>query len=182
MEFSSTLTLINLISVASVLVLYFLVREKNLKLSILWLSIFSILSCIIYLIMDAPDVAMTEAALGSCITTVIFLKLAQKYEYNEIDSSIYIKIMGLIISASFGYALIYAGQDLSDYGSQSNAVQAAVQAQYNLNTFNDIGIPSFVAAILASYRGYDTLGETSVIFIAGLCVVMIMNSRSDISK
>lgn len=178
MEFSSSLTLINLISVACILVLYFLVREKNLKLSILWLSLFSLLSCIIYLIMDAPDVAMTEAALGSCITTVIFLKLAQNYEYNEIDSSIYVKIIGFIISASFGYVLIYAGQDLSDYGSQSNAVQAGVQAHYNLNTFNEIGIPSFVAAILASYRGYDTLGETSVIFIAGLCVVMIMNGRS----
>ena len=178
MEFSVSLTIINIISVVSILVLYFLIREKNLKLSILWLSIFSILSCLIYLIMDAPDVAMTEAALGSCITTIIFLKLAKICEEPSLESSIYIKITGFIISAAFGAALIYAGQDLADYGTSGNAVQPGVQAYYNANTYNDIGIPSFVAAILASYRGYDTLGETAVIFIAGLCVVMIMNTRA----
>ena len=128
--------------------------------------------------MDAPDVAMTEAALGSCITTVIFLKLAKICEDPIVDSSIYTKIIGLIISASFGAALIYAGQDLPSYGAGSTAVQSGVQEYYNANTYGEIGIPSFVAAILASYRGYDTLGETSVIFIAGLCVVMIMNTRS----
>ena len=178
MEFSVSLTIINIISVVCILVLYFLVREKNLKLSILWLSIFSILSCIIYLIMDAPDVAMTEAALGSCVTTVIFLKLAQICKEPSMESSIYMKLIGFIISALFGAALIYAGQDLADYGTSGSAVQSGVQGYYNANTYNEIGIPSFVAAILASYRGYDTLGETAVIFIAGLCVVMIMNTRS----
>ena len=177
MEFSISLTIINIISVVSILALYFLVREKNLRISILWLSIFSILSCIIYLIMDAPDVAMTEAALGSCITTVIFLKLAQVYTTPSQESSIYIKLTGFIISASFGAILIYAGQDLASYGTSGTPVHSGAQEYYNTNTYNEIGIPSFVAGILASYRGYDTLGETAVIFIAGLCVVMIINTR-----
>ena len=177
MEFSASLILINFVLLACVFVLYFIAREKDIKLSILWLALFSTLSCIIYLIMDAPDVAMTEAALGSCITTVIFLKLAKICEGPIIDSAHYTKLAGVIVSASFGAVLIYAGQDLSAYGSGGTAVQAGVQEYYNANTYNDIGIPSFVAAILASYRGYDTLGETFVIFIAGLCVVMIMNTN-----
>ena len=186
MEFSASLTLINLISLACMFVLYFIAREKDVKHSILWLSLFSILSCVLYLIMDAPDVAMTEAALGTCITTVIFLRLARNSEIcvphqvlphqvrNDEQSSNYTKLAGIIVSSSFGAALLYAGQDLSAYGSGGTAVQSGVQEYYNANTYSEIGIPSFVAAILASYRGYDTLGETLVIFIAGLCVVMIM--------
>jgi multicomponent Na+:H+ antiporter subunit B len=182
MEFTSSLILINIISLAFVLVLYFLAREKDSKLSILWLSLFSILSCVIYLIMDAPDVAMTEAALGVCITTVILLRLVKLSEAAHITNclvqeSIVTKLVGLIISVSFGAALIYAGQDLPSYGSSGTAIQSGVQEYYNAHTYHEIGVPSFVAAILASYRGYDTLGETFVIFIAGLCVVMIMNMR-----
>ena len=53
-------------------------------------------------------------------------------------------------------------------------------AKYYLeNAKNDIGIPSVVAAILASYRGYDTLGETSVILIAGLAVILILAKRKE---
>jgi multicomponent Na+:H+ antiporter subunit B len=50
---------------------------------------------------------------------------------------------------------------------------------YIENTKNDIGIPSIVAAILASYRGFDTLGETSVILIAGIAVILILARRRE---
>lgn len=166
-----------MLCVAFVITLYSIAKERNIKFSILWLSVLSTLSCVLYLAMDAPDVAMTEAALGSCITTVIFLKVAQICESNDKSGSVIVKIAGLVISAAFGAILIYAGQDIAPYGSNLTAVQTGVQDYYNANTYEDIGIPSFVAAILASYRGYDTLGETSVIFIAGLSVVMIIFNK-----
>ena len=178
MQFSHNLHLINIISLACIFVLYFIAKEKNLRFSILWASILSILSCLLYLIMDAPDVAMTEAALGSCITTVIFLKVAKLSENNVLSSSRAAKLGGFVAASLFGAALLYAGQDLANYGAPDTSVQSGIQSYYNASTYEDVGIPSFVAAILASYRGYDTLGETSVIFIAGLCVVMIMRSRS----
>ena len=37
-----------------------------------------------------------------------------------------------------------------------------------------IGIPNLVTSILASYRGYDTLGEVTVIFTAGIGVLMLL--------
>lgn len=36
------------------------------------------------------------------------------------------------------------------------------------------GPPNFVTAVLADYRGYDTLGETTVIFTAGLACLLIL--------
>ncbi|MEO9971718.1 MAG: cation:proton antiporter, partial [Hyphomonadaceae bacterium] len=34
--------------------------------------------------------------------------------------------------------------------------------------------PNVVTAVLASYRGFDTLGETGVIFAAGIAVVLLL--------
>lgn len=182
MEFATSLNIIAIISFAYILILCALIAQKNLKYSILLLSTSSILNCILYLIMDAPDVAMTEAALNCCLTTVIFFKVIQKFPKIEKDESIKFKLTSIIITISFGACLIYAGQDLASYGSGETPVLSNVQSYYDTNTQNEIGIPSFVAAILASYRGYDTLGETFVIFLAGLCVVMLIQGYKSHQK
>jgi multicomponent Na+:H+ antiporter subunit B len=41
-------------------------------------------------------------------------------------------------------------------------------------TQEEIEIPNLVSAILADFRGYDTLGETVVIFTAGLAVLLVL--------
>jgi multicomponent Na+:H+ antiporter subunit B len=38
----------------------------------------------------------------------------------------------------------------------------------------EIGIPNIVTSILASYRGFDTLGETFVIFTAAIGVLVLL--------
>ena len=46
-----------------------------------------------------------------------------------------------------------------------------------LQTTAEIGIPNIVTAVLASYRGFDTLGETAVIFTAGVGVMALLLGR-----
>ena len=38
----------------------------------------------------------------------------------------------------------------------------------------EVGLPNVVTSVLASYRGYDTLGETFVIFTAAAGVLAIL--------
>ena len=40
-----------------------------------------------------------------------------------------------------------------------------------------VDVPNIVTAVLASYRGYDTLGETVVIFTAGIGVLLLLRGR-----
>ena len=47
-------------------------------------------------------------------------------------------------------------------------------ADYIERTDRDIGVPNMVTAILASYRGYDTWGETTVIFTACVGVMLLL--------
>ena len=61
---------------------------------------------------------------------------------------------------------------------------------YILGSRNDIGIPNIVTSVLASYRGYDTFGETIVVFTAGVAVLVLLqnnkknpkNTKSKINK
>jgi uncharacterized MnhB-related membrane protein len=48
-------------------------RNPNILVSILFLSSMSLGVSVLYLLLAAPDVAMTEAAIGSGLTTLFFL-------------------------------------------------------------------------------------------------------------
>jgi multicomponent Na+:H+ antiporter subunit B len=39
-----------------------------------------------------------------------------------------------------------------------------------------------VTSVLASYRGYDTFGETTVIFTAGICVILLLRENKNKKK
>lgn len=144
------------------------------------LSIFSLLISLSYLLMDAPDVAMTEVALGSCLSSCVFLSFLTKLpKSQQCDLGQTRMVSSLIICLIFIVVFTFAGLDLVEYGSTDSMMQDHLTKYYIENTKKEIGIPSFVAALLASYRGYDTLGETAVILIAGISVLLLFSQKSD---
>ena len=54
---------------------------RSLLSAIIAAGVISLMASIIYLLLAAPDVAMTEAAIGSGLTTVVFL-----YAFNKVRS------------------------------------------------------------------------------------------------
>lgn len=174
------IALLMISSVFLLLVCFKLIISKNLFESVLLMSAFSLIITICYLLMDAPDVAMTETALGACLSSCVLLNLV-KISGNITDQSPHNlrKILAIILCVVFIGFLSFANSDLPIYGETNTPVHLHLTKYYIENTKNDIGVPSIVAAILASYRGYDTLGETSVILIAGLAVVLILARRKE---
>lgn len=55
-----------------------LVVGRNLTRNLIWLSVFSLLLTVKYFTLNAPDVAITEAALGTGLTTLVFLTAIRK--------------------------------------------------------------------------------------------------------
>ena len=49
--------------------------------------------------------------------------------------------------------------------------------RYLNDAVKETGVPNVVTAVLASYRGYDTLGETTVVFTAGAGVIVLLRRR-----
>jgi multicomponent Na+:H+ antiporter subunit B len=80
-----------------------------------------------------------------------------------------------------GAVLLYAVSDFPEFGDPRSPANAGVaggspsaSVYYIENTYRDTKVPNLVTAILADYRGYDTLFETVVIFTAGMAIFAIL--------
>jgi len=161
----------------SIIFLY-ISRENILK--VIALSLCSLFVCLIYLLLDAPDVAMTEGSIGVCVSSVIFIIFISKVKEPKKQNIDFRRIFYVLLSVASASVLFYNIYPiLPEYGDSTSAVNTGTSKYFLENTEKEIKIPAFVAAILASYRGFDTMGETLVVLIAGLAVYLIMGSRDE---
>ena len=76
-----------------------------------------------------------------------------------------------------GFLLIYASVDFPEWGDpQSPASTGEVSSHFIAQTGVDTEVPNMVTAVLADYRGFDTMLETVVVFIAGMAVLALLGS------
>ncbi|KKB96894.1 putative monovalent cation/H+ antiporter subunit B [Candidatus Arcanobacter lacustris] len=135
-------------------------------------AVFSLIITVIYLIFRAPDVAITEVAVGACVSTILLFTAYKKTNPDQENSSInFIHIIPLAIIL---LGALYLILELPEFGSMANPIHHHVSNYYLANTKIDTGINSVVSAILASYRGYDTMGETIVIMLSAIGVLNIL--------
>ena len=154
-----------------------IVRLRSLFATIMLAGVYSFLGAGWMLLLDAPDVAFTEASIGAGITTILMLStlaLTTKEEKDTVRNPIF----ALITVSLTGAALIYATADMPFYGDPQAPVHTHVAPRYLEETAAEVGVPNVVTAVLASYRGYDTLGETTVIFTAGIAVLLLLRERA----
>ena len=63
-------------------------------------------------------------------------------------------------------------------GDVNSAPNQHVTPIYIERSVQDTGSPNIVTGLLADYRGFDTMWETTVMFLAGLTVVMLLSSST----
>ena len=152
---------------------YTLVRIRSLFAVAMLSGIYSLVGASLYLVMDAVDVAFTEAAVGTGISTVLMLgTLSLTTRMEKVPKKV--SPLPLVIVTVTGALLIYASLDMPYYGDPSAPIHHNVSIRYVEKSGEEIGVPNIVTSILASYRGYDTLGETSVIFTAAIGVMALI--------
>jgi len=150
-----------------------IVRTKDLFVAVMLTGIFSLLMSANFFILDAADVALTEAAIGAGITTVLLLgALALTAERERPVSAP--RWLPLVVVAITAVVMIYATFDKPRLGDPLAPVHQHVAPWYLEMTPVLIGIPNVVTAILGSFRGYDTLGELIVIFTACIGVLFLL--------
>tara|TARA_R110002050_G_scaffold165173_5_gene295518 strand:+ start:371 stop:1351 length:981 start_codon:yes stop_codon:yes gene_type:complete len=153
-----------------------IVRAKNLFVAVMLTSIFSLLMAANFFILDAADVALTEAAVGAGITTVIFLCALSLTDDREKprEGSRWVAFCTVGVLALL---IIYATFDKPRLGDPDAPVHQHVAPWYLEKTPEYIDIPNVVTAILGSFRGYDTLGEVFVVFAACIGVLFILSVK-----
>lgn len=150
------------------------VRMRSLFAIVMLAGVFSLLSALLFVTLDAVDVAFTEAAVGAGISTVLMLgtlALTSRFERPSSHSP----VLPLFVVLVTGAVLIYGTLDMPNFGSADAPAQTHVSPDYIQRSPHEIGVPNIVTGILASYRGYDTLGETAVVFTAGIGVLALIS-------
>jgi multisubunit Na+/H+ antiporter MnhB subunit len=84
------------------------------------------------------------------------------------------KILALLITLAAGALLIYSTADFPGWGDPLQPASVHVSPRYIEKTVAETGVPNAVTSVLADYRGYDTMFETSVIFSAGVAVMLLL--------
>jgi multicomponent Na+:H+ antiporter subunit B len=153
-----------------------LARSRNLFGVIILGGIYSFLMATVLVALDAVDVAMTEASVGAGISTVLLLgalHLCRGEEARPVRS-----VWGpMALSVVVAGLLVYGTLGLPGFADTAAPIHLHVAPRYLQEAVEKTGVPNVVTAVLASYRGYDTLGETTVVFTAGAGVVALLRRR-----
>lgn len=148
-------------------------QQRNLFAAVMMMGIYSLLCASLFVCLDAVDVAFTEAAVGAGIAAILFLGTLAATS-NQEKNKVEIHIPGLVLTVFCGGLLIFGLTDIPLFGADTNPVQTYLGDAYISKSYAEIGVPNLVTSVLASFRGYDTLGETTVIFTAGVAVLMLL--------
>lgn len=155
-----------------------IVRMTNLFSIIMLYGIFSFLTAALFVVMDAIDVAFTEAAVGAGISTVLMLAtIALTKDQNEKQPRGHRPWLPLAVVFMTGAALVYGTLDIPIFGDPEAPAQMHVAPYYIERSVPDTGVPNVVTSVLASYRGFDTLGEVVVVFTAGIAVLLLIGGK-----
>jgi len=150
-----------------------IVRLRNLFAIVILSGIYSFLMASVMIVLDAVDVAMTEASVGAGISTVLMLGVLYLTKTEE-SVPVHTPILPLFVAIVTGAVLIYGTYGLPPFGMADTPVHTHVAPDYLSGSIPQTGIPNVVTSVLASYRGFDTLGETTVIFTAGIGVLLLL--------
>jgi len=78
-----------------------------------------------------------------------------------------------IVLAMIGVMLFIAVLDMPAFGDPESPAHLHLVPQYIEMAYEETGVKNIVTAILVSYRGYDTLGELTVLFVAGVALLSL---------
>jgi multicomponent Na+:H+ antiporter subunit B len=91
-----------------------------------------------------------------------------------------LKTFGIIAVVLCGALLIYGTVDFPEWGDPASPASTYVSPYYIEHSIPDTSVPNIVTAILADYRGYDTMFETAVVFAAGIaCIFLLRIEKRD---
>ncbi|MFQ5713612.1 MAG: hydrogen gas-evolving membrane-bound hydrogenase subunit E [Candidatus Scalinduaceae bacterium] len=92
----------------------------------------------------------------------------------ENPPTLFLQVRSLFLVIITGAVLVYGTIDMPSFGDPDPPANEHVSPRYIEESHHETRVKNFVIAVLASYRGYDTLGKTTVIFTAGICVILLL--------
>jgi multicomponent Na+:H+ antiporter subunit B len=151
------------------------------------LSVYSGLISVVLSLLGAVDVAFTEAVVGAGLSTGLLLALLRYLRADVNWVTLHARQdpprrdrqnrVAALVALAIGGILIYAVHALPPFGDATSPTHQRVAAQYLARSVPDANTPNAVTAVLADYRSFDTLIETSVVLTGAVACVLILRKR-----
>ena len=177
MESYINMALLTLLAIVTIAI----VRQRSLFGVVVLASVYSFLMASVMIVLDAVDVAMTEAAVGAGVSTVFLigtLHLTGSMEMRPVRPM----LVPLFISTATATILVWGTWGLPAFGLADAPIHLHVAPYYLENSIPKMGVPNVVTTVLADFRSFDTLGETTVVFTAGIGVMILLRRSKNKSK
>ena len=160
------------LSLYSIFVFFSVFSQKTVT-SLYFFTFLSIPLFILYQTYNASDVALTEIIIGSFLSFFIFYTTHSNTLKTCIDQKMHISkiIFMATVCITLLLLMVFLGLTLESIASNNT-----YSALYNTNSYFQTNINNTVTAVLASYRGFDTLGETLIIAVASLGLPTILHN------
>ncbi|HET9489914.1 MAG TPA: DUF4040 domain-containing protein [Methylomirabilota bacterium] len=154
------------------------VRAADLLLAAIALGAYGFVLSLMWAAIGAVDVAFTEAVVGAGATTVLFLATLLRTSRRRSPAASPVRWLALAVALGTGGVLLGVTRGLPMWGDPASPPALHVSPRYLVRTLEETGTPNAVTSVLADYRGYDTLVETTVILTAGLgCWLLLSPGR-----
>lgn len=149
---------------------------KNTMASVIAFAAYSLGISIIWLVLQAPDVGLTEAAVGAGIMTILFLLALANTVTPDADRLLErVRWRTVVFVGAFVLVMAATVPSLPAIGDPTAPVVGGEVTQYYLeNAYKETQVKNAVTAVLAAYRGFDTLGEAVVVFSAGVVALSVL--------
>lgn len=144
------------------------VHAADLLLAAIALGAYGFVLALIWAALGAVDVAFTEAVVGAGATTVFFLAALLRTSRRRSPLPGHVQWGVLAAALAVGAVVLTVTAALPLWGDPRAPASVHISPRYLERNVEETATPNAVTAVLADYRGYDTLIETLVIFTAGL--------------
>ncbi len=191
------LLILILITASAVLLL------RNLFAATMLLSLYSLLMALVWLNLEAVDVAFTEAAVGAGISTLLLIGALVLVGFEEKPHPA-VHWPALLVAIVTAAALGYGTLDMPALGDPQAPVHQSLAPEYIAQTVRKQApvaaheapagqmdapanyfhgqVPNLVTSVIVSYRSYDTLFEVAVIFTAGMGLILLLRQPEELSE
>ena len=166
--------------------------SRHLLASVIIFTAFSIVMSIIWILLAAPDLALTEAAVSTGISGVLFFVVLKRIRVMEIELHgvewwkyrhkfktgkqgfrYFYYALSAIVTLSLTGILLYTASVLPPFGESTNPTNNEVSRKYIEEGVQDTGAINLVAGMILDYRAFDTFGEACVL-LAAACAILIL--------
>lgn len=149
---------------------------KDVLSAIIAFAAYSLGMAMLWVVLQAPDVALTEAAIGAGVMSLLLLLTIARTvrpSHEAFTESIHLRTVGAV--GAFVLVLGTTIPSLPTIGSPgAPVIDYRVTEYYLANAYAQTEVKNAVTAVLAAYRGFDTLGEATVVFAAGVAVLVVL--------